>query len=339
MTDWCENCTIPMSILDPGKRRIIAAGKAISSITSNQAERDAAISIVSDWRARHTVPMGIVATDLRFKCSQVDSRAFTAQRLKRLESIIAKLGRRDDLPSMNIWTMQDIGGCRAVLPTVAGVLSVDELYRAGLFLPHRRKDYIAQPKQSGYRGIHLVMKYQGMQPSEYDGMQIEIQLRSRLQHIWATAIETVGYFSRQSLKSSVGSEMWLRLFSLVGSLIALKEKCPPVPGTPETIAEIVAELRPLTLEARPHIMAYAETVKHAEAFRSHPDSEYYLLTISQTENEIVWRTKGYRRERLGEANSDYLRAETEGLNAVLVSTESLAALWEAYPNYRLAARV
>lgn len=31
--------------------------------------------------------------------------------------------------------------------------------------------------------------------SQYNGMLIEIQLRTRLQHYWATAVETVGIFT------------------------------------------------------------------------------------------------------------------------------------------------
>jgi hypothetical protein len=203
--DWCEYCAFPMSVPDPGKRRIISAGKILTDETSGQVEKDAAISVISDWRSRHVVPMGIIATDLRNKCMQVDSRSFTAQRLKRMDSIASKLRRRDSLPSMNLWTMQDIGGCRAVIPNVVGVRAVESLYSTGSFIPHRKKDYISSPQSSGYRGVHLVVKYQGHESSEYDGMQIEVQLRSRLQHIWATAVETVGYFTKQPLKSNLGS--------------------------------------------------------------------------------------------------------------------------------------
>ncbi len=48
---------------------------------------------------------------------------------------------------------------------------------------------------------------------------IELQLRTRLQHEWATAVETMGTFLQSSLKSSQGPEEWLDFFSLfVGTL-------------------------------------------------------------------------------------------------------------------------
>jgi len=37
---------------------------------------------------------------------------------------------------------------------------------------------------------------------------IEIQIRSKLQHIWATAVETVGFFTGQAIKSNEGEKEW-----------------------------------------------------------------------------------------------------------------------------------
>ena len=41
-----------------------------------------------------------------------------AERLKRLDSIINKLKRE---PSMSLWAMQDLGGCRFIVPTIKEV--------------------------------------------------------------------------------------------------------------------------------------------------------------------------------------------------------------------------
>ena len=104
-------------------------------------------------------------------------------------------------------------------------------------------DYISDPKPSGYRGIHLVYRYfSDKKKSMYNGMKIEMQLRSKYQHAWATAVETVGMFSGQALKSSLGSEDWQRFFSLMGSVIALREGTAMVPNTPTDGRALVAEL-------------------------------------------------------------------------------------------------
>ncbi len=54
-------------------------------------------------------------------------------------------------------------------------------------------------------------------------MLIEVQLRTRLQHNWATAVETVGIFTGEALKSSQGNEDWQDFFRLVSTWFAHKE--------------------------------------------------------------------------------------------------------------------
>jgi len=43
------------------------------------------------------------------------------------------------------------------------------------------RDYISDPRRSGYRGVHVIVGY--------DGRQIEVQLRTRVMHDWAIAVE------------------------------------------------------------------------------------------------------------------------------------------------------
>jgi len=49
--------------------------------------------------------------------------------------------------------------------------------------PLRISDYIAEPRQSGYRSLHVVVEY-GDPPRP-----VEIQLRTARMHAWATTVE------------------------------------------------------------------------------------------------------------------------------------------------------
>ena len=127
-----------------------------------------------------------------------------SQRLKRIPSILSKLTRES---GMNLARMQDIGGCRAIFSSITEVYSCMNAMRMSTMQhnpPRKLNDYIENPKLSGYRGIHMIYEFtsDSSQYSQYTGMLIEIQLRTKLQHYWATAVETVGIFTRQSLKSS-----------------------------------------------------------------------------------------------------------------------------------------
>lgn len=65
---------------------------------------------------------------------------------------------------MQLSRMQNIGGLRAVVSSLSKVEELKENYRSSRFKHelHLFKDYIQNPKDSGYRGIHLVYKYKNI---------------------------------------------------------------------------------------------------------------------------------------------------------------------------------
>ena len=100
---------------------------------------------------------------------------------------------------MKLGRIEDIAGCRAVMSDLDEVLAlVQSLIKSRTSnLKHRVRDYIfANPKSSGYRGMHIVYKYQGTK-AEFRNLSVELQIRTKLQHSWATAVEVVGTFTGQ----------------------------------------------------------------------------------------------------------------------------------------------
>ncbi len=229
------------------------------------ADFDQAIAVIGNWRAAHAFPLNTFQMGLRRTAQKVLAGALIAQRLKRLPTMLDKLRR---MPQTPLTRFQDIGGCRAVLTSLNQVLQVRDSYRRSR-MKHklvRERDYIATPRQSGYRCIHLVYRYVGRDGSAYDGLQVEIQLRTRLQHAWATAVETVGTLLDQSLKSSEGSADWLRFFTLVGSAFAFVERTPPVPDTPREPRDLAREIEHLysKLKVRATLDAYRHALHATE---------------------------------------------------------------------------
>ena len=214
-----------------------------------------------------------------------------AQRLKRTPSTVAKLRR---FTSMKLSRMQDIGGARAVLPTVSEVDDLRDRYRQ----QDRRskhafvaeKDYIRQPKSSGYRGVHLVYRYGSSENPAYNGLQVEIQLRTRLQHAWATAVEKVGAFLGQSLKSSEGSQSWLRFFELAGSIFAREEGSPAAPNVPIDVAMLLAETRTAARKSRvaKRLGAFSSTLD-VVGVQYVPARGYVLLVLDLTQIHLPSR--------------------------------------------------
>ncbi len=318
------------------------AGAVLISPSPPLGELEAAFQVINNWRSSHSFPLNTFQVGLRRNARQIDPESLVAQRLKRLSSIHLKLRR---FKWLTLSELQDIGGCRAVVRSVPRADALVQLYKEG-DLKHKlddEDDYIRKPKRSGYRGVHLIYRYHSNKNTTYNGLTIEMQFRSRLQHAWATAVETVGTFIQQALKSSQGERDWLRFFALMGTAIAIRERTAPVPDTPTGKKELVEELRTYArqLDVEKRLTAYGAALKAVEE-PSAKGAHYFLLALDPDAQRV--NIAGYRANELERASNDYLAterlmAERPGADAVLVSVESLASLYRAYPNYFLDTRV
>ena len=82
------------------------------------------------------------------------------------------------------------------------------------------RDYIEKPQKSGYRGIHLVFEFYNVPVSNendqyWKSLQIEMQIRTELQHAWATGVEIVSVMRGENLKAGQGDKGWLELFRYI----------------------------------------------------------------------------------------------------------------------------
>jgi hypothetical protein len=216
------------------------------------------------------------------------------------------------------------------------VRRLEEIYRHSNIKHklHHIKDYIAKPKASGYRGVHMIYEYNSDKVDTWNSLKVELQFRSPLQHRWATAVETVGAFTQQALKSSRGEAEWLRFFALMGSFIAQKEKSAVlVPNTPQEEQQLKSEIRDYVrqLNAFQQFDAFRTSIS-ATSEPKMKGAKYYLLELN-TKNPRL-NIIGYKSSELQEATADTSEAEKNpDLNVVLVAVSSLAALPRAYPNY------
>jgi Region found in RelA / SpoT proteins len=212
--------------LEYSKKDVVRAGEALRGNLvwgpDTKAEIEKVFSVANSWRASHALPMARMRAELHGRMSALRLKGLTAARLKQMPSIRGKLRRIDS----NLRQLQDLGGCRAVVPTIDEARQLATAIRSNS--PHtlkREDSYMDSPRESGYRSHHLVFAFEPRDCSEsgYEGRLIELQIRSRLQHSWATAVEAVGLYRGESLKSGMGSEGWLRLFELMSLEIAASE--------------------------------------------------------------------------------------------------------------------
>ena len=324
------------------RTQVSAAGAALIDPSSSLNDLRRARAIINNWRAAHSLPLDRIRMELEERVAPLGGEALVAQRLKRRSSIDAKLRR---FHNMNLARMQDVGGCRAVLPSVDAVRRVARGYadRPSRHRVAHTDDYLTSPRASGYRGIHLVSRVQPGDESEavYAGMRIEIQLRSRLQHAWAAAVETVGTFSGQALKSSEGDEGWLRFFALMASEIAFSEECPLVPDTADSRDLLRRDLAAAAaaLNAVARLERYRQTLKVLEGHVRNGRAEYFhIVAESWPDGTARVRWNEYARDEREEAIRAFEEVEAAiehfpGAETVLVRVASVDALRSAYPSY------
>ncbi len=204
-----------------------------------------------------------------------------------------------------------------------------------------KKDYIKWPKPDGYRGVHLIYRYnntlaRGKAAKQYEGLLVEVQLRTKEQHTWATAVEAMGTILDQPIKTRGGTKEWNDFFALVSSAIAIVENT--------NVLEVHSSMSPPEIYER--ISVVAEKIKALDLMQGYSLAAnlietrhigYYNLIILNTKKKEV-SIRGYSVREYESAVADYSKIEQESdeyTDVVLVSAGKLKSLKQAYPNYFL----
>jgi hypothetical protein len=136
---------------------------------------------------------------------------------------------------MQVTQMQDIGGVRAVLPSLSHVYAVSRRLRKTWTIV-RVRDYIAEPKSSGYRALHLIV--------QRSGYPVEVQLRTLRQDAWANQLELVGRRIGVGLKFGAGAAEIHSYYIAVSDVFAFQDRGEPLPSElAETLNERYAMIK------------------------------------------------------------------------------------------------
>lgn len=315
------------------------AGVIYNSVNVTDEEKAQALKIIDNWRAAHAYPLHVFYMNLRQKTAHRED-ILVAERLKRLDSIINKLQRQE---GMKLARMQDLGGCRMILP------KLEEVYRYSNSLKESRirhelkkeYDYIARPKISGYRSLHLVYRFKtdtkGKDIFNQYPMYIEVQFRTHLQHLWATAVETIGLFTNQALKAGQGEESIKRFFLVVSALFAIKEDCPVPPETVDNEGLLIEEIK--AINKKEHILDMLRAIRAVIDHEGDnvPDKKgYYILRLDY--NNRMLKKLFFKPSETEKANKTYELLEKKREkeeDIVLVRASSFTSVRAAYPNYFL----
>ena len=131
-------------------------------------------------------------------------------RIKTLESIRNKLQRKGlsfrlDVLQDNIY---DVAGLRVICAFTEDVYSIADslLSQDDVRLIHLR-DYIKNPKPSGYRSLHLIIEVPIFLASEKRLMKVEIQLRTVAMDCWASLEHQLRYKKDRDFTDEMANEL------------------------------------------------------------------------------------------------------------------------------------
>lgn len=317
------------------KGTIDKAGDALCGIPVKNINQNQAIEILENFRAIHIHPLIVFRMSLRRKAKKISGGVLISQRLKRAPSIVNKLKIQKN---MSLSQMQDIGGLRAVLNNLNDVYKFESMIRSGekqrAFKSKLLKeiDYIKKPKESGYRSIHLVYKYEKNVPIDSQ-CRIEIQIRTKIHHAWATAVEVIGTYLRQPLKQSFGDKELLNLFKKISKVfILLEENKFDIDLFSEVSKKIV------DLKLRDMLKGFSFATKVSVQNNTSKTGKYFLISLNFKDKRLTM--KQFAESKLKEANNEYSELEKKYLNdknteVVLVSVDDINNLKKLYPNYFL----
>jgi ppGpp synthetase/RelA/SpoT-type nucleotidyltranferase len=342
-------------------KEVVRAGEKLTSDSalSNKEEFSQAMNVLSYWRFTHEQPLEKAYELVEKIASQKDKNSICAKRLKRHVSIVNKLRRFE---KMKLRNMQDIGGCRAIFKGIKKLRQVErELKKRPEFKIKNNqpkiKDYVNYPKEDGYRSVHLIGKFK-----DENGVDkyIEVQLRTMVQHYWATALEIVDLFTNQSLKTNQGEDVWKSFFRDASELFELIDQIHLFDSLSEqaqfdrlyeqTIGQKDEEKREKILECCKRVVKACKHLRIIEKLEAYTGSlkviderlkdesikGYVLLQMNLHEKTVA--TEVIDEAEAEKASLLYVEAEKKAAIenhtvVALVFSNAVGGIKSAYPNY------
>ena len=358
------------------RKQATAAGKILKELScqQNSEEYGKQILILDSWRHQHEEPAQIFFKKLVGIINKYPD-AMATYRLKRKESILKKLYRSNG--NFELGAMDDIAGCRVIVNSVSEVYEVYNeilnLKEAGEIDIKKTKDYIKNPEESGYRSLHIIVKQTLTQEDIDRQYRIELQIRTKLQHYWSTAVEAMSEIDNVEYKDptlitkgNTRIQSCLQFFKVISKLFAcfennddeLKEELADSVRTNDNFKEIIEDLKAarnsVTINMQKNSAKSGEGLYLLELSRETQELTIHSYTIDCVEKAITNYNSKENSSIRNEANKIQYDTEIDSgsvnkdltvekpdaqtsyitsINRVLIYAKNEDQLGDTYPNY------
>ena len=130
-------------------------------------------------------------------------------RLKSIDSIMEKIERKGWQKEIeSVYKITDFAGVRVICNYIDDIYTVeDSLLRQDDIKLLKRKDYIKNPKESGYRSLHLIVEVPIFLSDRTYNMPVEIQIRTIAMDTWASLEHELKYKRKEDMPGYVVQEL------------------------------------------------------------------------------------------------------------------------------------
>jgi ppGpp synthetase/RelA/SpoT-type nucleotidyltranferase len=275
---------------------------------------------LQEFRTSFSKPLVNVFNITRELADKVNQSSILAFRLKRIDTIINKLSRENE---MDLSRMGDIGGIRCIFYNEAEVYKAKVLIENTFESGGKTRDYINEIKRDiGYKSIHMYVK------DPISQKRIEIQLRTRNHHNWSTLIEITDLLYDLRLK-----ELGFESNEQFGKFHALM-------SSDKELSKVEAELVYDVLEKYDFISVLSKTFRknNAEVKKrwssEDKNNSFFLIEASKKDIPSLKSFKTFE-----EAENAYFEKYKENSSAEIVLTSikkpNFKQISVAYANYIL----
>lgn len=320
--------------------RIDKAGEALSEeIFKDEIELIEAEEYFNRYRQNHLQPLSETTLEIQNLLREYGTEFYIAQRLKRKPQILRKLKRLH----VRLTQLQDIGGCRIIVPSNKDVDSLLKFLieksklEIGFEIIHKKiRDYREKGRDdTGYRALHLIIKR--------NNHNLELQIRSRIQHYWAESIERTSVIYGHHLKEKEGDTVVIEYFKHLSNVF-YEIECGREPSSKQKI-----ELDALRLDCE-KIIKQADSHKIFDSYvnkgiiqtlvekeKNNPSklNNWILIFDWNTGNFVSWDVVAQNPE---EAVAAYSQNETsypsdQGFEVVLIGSSDIASVQKTHSHY------
>jgi ppGpp synthetase/RelA/SpoT-type nucleotidyltranferase len=293
--------------------------------------------IFDEFRKFHLQPLSELTLELQNWLSEYGKSYYIAQRLKRKPQIIRKLNRF----SVRLTQLQDIGGCRIIVDNNKDsdnliIFLFDKINSSQDIKVKRKTDYREKGRDiTGYRAFHIIL--------EKNGFNLELQIRSKIQHYWAESIERTSVIYGYLLKEQEGDSNVVSYFRMLSDVFfeleagrdaGVRQKL-ELDSFRQTAEQIIRRSDRNNLIGGYVNDDIIETLKGIEGRNPNGLNNWILVFDWSTGNFVTWDVVGRDSSAAVDAYMRYEKQYTEDdkFEVVLIGSSDVATVKQTHSHY------